>query len=307
VVVYAARMPSPEPPTGAHELAGLLRAAAAAPLRAQLEAIDGLGARLEALYARGRAAWPAFDVSPDAWVRHLARHLAPQVARGLEVLHDDFYLAVALTLGQPAALAEFTTRFRPRLLAQLSRGNDRTVAEEALSHVEERLLVEGRIGQYSGRGSMERFIRAVGANELLNRVRGVRPEQLTDAMVESFVDGARNPELAAVSRDARRTFAHALHAAIQTLEAKERLLLRLHAVEGATIDELGRMFGVHKVTAFRWLEEARLHLRNATRRQLRETHALADRDIESLLGGSFAALDVSLRTLFASTTAAPQR
>jgi RNA polymerase sigma-70 factor, ECF subfamily len=288
-------------------LARLLVSFARPGLRAQLLALVDLEAKLAASFERGHRAWPAVEVTREAWVQHLARHLPPQVERGLELVHPDLHFAVALAQRQPAALAQFAELFRPKLLAQLCRDNARALAEDTLAAVEERLLVGGeggpRIAQYSGRGALERFVRAVAANELLNRVRGVQPEPLTDAMVDSFADQARNPELAAVSRDTRRAFAQALHAAVQGLESRERLVLRLHAVEGATIDELGRMFGVHKVTAFRWLEEARLHLRKATHRRLRDTHALGEVDIESLLGGNLATFDLSLRTLF--TTVAP--
>ncbi|MBL8955915.1 MAG: hypothetical protein JNK82_34390 [Myxococcaceae bacterium] len=289
-------------------LAELLRESAAPALRAQLDAVTGLEAKLDALYERARTVWQPFDVARDVWVRHLARHLAPQVERGLDAVHPDLYFAAALTLRQPAALARFADLYRPKLLAQLSRGNDRALAEDIVAAVEERLLVGGprgaRIADYSGRGSLERFVRAVAANELLNGVRGVHPEPLTDAMVERFADAARNPELAAVSRESRRAFAGALHEALKALAARDRLLLRLHAVEGATISELGLMFEVHKVTAFRWLEEARLRLRNETRRRLRDAYALGEAELDSLLGGSSATLEVSLKSIFTSSVAA---
>lgn len=292
-------------------LAALVASSAPAPVRAQLETVADLEAKLRALYLRGRAAWPELDVAEAVWAHHLARHLPPQVAVGLDALHEDFYLAVAVTSGAPGAVERFCRAFRPKLLTWLTRTNDRPRAEEVVAAVEARLLSEGpeggHLARYSGRGPLERFVRAVAANVLLNQVRGVSPEPLTDAVVESLVEASLSPELASVARDARRTFTEALRAAFETLSPRERLLLRMHAVESATIDDLGRVYGVHKVTAFRWLEEARLRLRNGTRRHLRDAFRLDEAAIDSLLGGSDAMLDVSLKTLFATVEPAARR
>lgn len=287
-------------------LAEMLIATAPRTLAARLDA-DRLGPQLEDRYHQGRAAWPSLEVSRSSWAGHLAKHLAPQVERGLEHLHPDFYFAVALVENQPAALALFVSHFRPKLTALLSRGGAAAVAEDVVATVEARLLTgpDRAITKYSGRGSLERFLSAVVSHQLLNTVRGKRPQTpLTDQLVEQLVTDDAGPELAAVIRDARRVFGDALHSAFRALSSKERLLLRMSIVERTTLEQLGALYGVHKVTAFRWLEEAKLQLKNGTRKVLRDVHALSETEIDSLLGGA-SSLEASLRTMFASVE--PQR
>ena len=65
-----------------------------------------LDAALERLYARGCAAWPAFAVTPEPFVRDLAARVGDR-ARDLASLQaEDVFLAVACALGVPGAMGE---------------------------------------------------------------------------------------------------------------------------------------------------------------------------------------------------------
>src|SRR6185312_12611152 len=49
----------------------------------------------------------------------------------------------------------------------------------------------------------------------------------------------------------------AFEAAVKGLEPRERTMLRFHLVEGMTIDDVARLYQIHRATAARQLEKAR--------------------------------------------------
>lgn len=273
--------------------------------RPALEAIADLEARLERALEAGRAAWPQVALDAKAWVEHLAVHLGDGPERALEALHSDFYLAAALTAGDRVALDLFTRVHLPRLKAVLQRRSPGSgIVDEVLATLEDRLLVSGpngtRIAHYSGRGSLDRFLRAAAVNQLMNKLRTPQADGLSEGLASSLIDVHENPELSVMSRDAREVFAAALQAGFQSLPDRQRLLLKLHTFENATINDLGRMYQVHKVTAFRWLEEAREQLRAATVKHLREHHRVPESELESFIRQLPPSLEASLKTIFRS-------
>src|SRR5262245_3802181 len=92
-------------------------------------ALASLEAQLNALHARGAAAWSGLDLSPEALVRHLTRHLPPDARGGalvLPTLHaEDFFLAAACVEQVPEAVEAFQRDFLsqvPLFVARVMRG-----------------------------------------------------------------------------------------------------------------------------------------------------------------------------------------
>ena len=81
----------------------------------------------------------------------------------------------------------------------------------------------------------------------------------------------------------RREFNASLERALDSLTARQRNLLRQQYIDGLSIDELGRLYGVHRATAARWAQAARLALIDATRQILDERLALTDSEFRSLV------------------------
>jgi RNA polymerase sigma-70 factor (ECF subfamily) len=67
-----------------------------------------------------------------------------------------------------------------------------------------------------------------------------------------------------------------------------------------TVDILGRLHGVHRATAARWVEAARASVVRAVRRHLRGTLGLGASELDSIVGLVKSGLDVSLTRLLAS-------
>jgi hypothetical protein len=92
----------------------------------------------------------------------------------------------------------------------------------------------------------------------------------------------------------RDSFQRALKHAIHALPARERNLLRLQLVGRCSIDQLGRMYLVHRATAARWLENARNRVFESVRQQMKLEHHLSDGEFDSIARGVRSQLDLSI-------------
>ena len=95
----------------------------------------------------------------------------------------------------------------------------------------------------------------------------------------------------------RREFRDAFQEAAASLEPRERTLLRYSVVDGLTVDDLGRLFQVHRASAARWVADARDKLTSRTRSSLARRLGVRVRDQESILRLVQSQLDLSLRSI----------
>jgi RNA polymerase sigma-70 factor (ECF subfamily) len=219
---------------------------------------------LAALLGEIAERWPSLAVDPP----ELAAAL---VARGLSADHPlapDLALALALARHDRVALAVFDREVTPALRAALTRfdrGPD--FIDEALQRTRVKLLVVGegapRILDYAGRGSLKAWITVVAVREALLLLRATAREVPgdDDLMRVAFTE----PVLARAREAHKRELSASFRAALESLDPRERNLLRLCFVEGVGTEELARLFRVHRTTAFRWLRDARSKVLARTR------------------------------------------
>jgi RNA polymerase sigma-70 factor (ECF subfamily) len=96
-------------------------------------------------------------------------------------------------------------------------------------------------------------------------------------------------------QNSREQFRAAFGEAVASLTARERTLLRQHYVDRLGPGELGPLYGVHRTTALRWLEDASATLVRATRRLLSSRLRASPDDVDSLMRALGSQLDLSLR------------
>lgn len=125
-----------------------------------------------------------------------------------------------------------------------------------------------------------------------------RQDPLEDhaALASLAPDG--DPELAAIQAQHRAL----IKAALAGLAPRQRSVLRMHLVEGLTIDQIGRAHDVHRATAARWLEHVRDELRVATLRGLRARLGGDADAVASLVRVLDSRLQVSFQRLLATTS-----
>jgi hypothetical protein len=107
----------------------------------------------------------------------------------------------------------------------------------------------------------------------------------SDLAARSLLDGTfEDAELEALKRRWAAEFKEAFAEAVASLTSKQRNVLRYHAIDQLTIDQIGSLHGVHRVTAFRWVEQARAAILVATRAALKARLDLSESEPGSVLG-----------------------
>jgi RNA polymerase sigma-70 factor (ECF subfamily) len=267
--------------------------AAPASLRDGLATIPDLARLVWALVAEGRAAWPEVAIDPDRAVRFAAARLESEseAADALAALRAaDLYLACACADGDRAALAAFDRHYMREVdiaLARMRMPAARVADVKQL--VRQRLFVgdgvPGKIVEYGGRGDLRRWVRSVAVRTCLNDLRKGKHEVLTDddQLIAQQAMPGDDPELAYMKRTYAREFQTAFAEALAAQGAREQTLLRYHHVDGLNIDEIGAIYRVHRVTAFRWLEKAKEKLVAATLALLRTRLNVTPQELDSVL------------------------
>jgi RNA polymerase sigma-70 factor (ECF subfamily) len=272
--------------------------AAPVAVRPVLEAIADLDRRLWTLVAEGRAAWPELAVVAKDVVEFVARQVTPDLAdAALDGLRPaDLYLACACARSLPGALAAFDREYMREVdiaLARMRVGPPRLADVKQL--VRQRLFVgggtagaptsAGKISEYAGRGDLRRWVRSVAVRTCLNEMRKGKREILVDDdhLIAQHAISADDPEVEYMKRTYSNEFKASFSEALGALGPREQTLLRYHHVDGLNIDEIGAIYRVHRVTAFRWLEKAKEQLVRSTLELLRSKLKLDAGELDSVL------------------------
>ena len=271
--------------------------AAPAAMRPVLDAIPDLDRRLWAIVAEGRAAWPAFAVDARDVVEFIARQATAELAdAALDGLRPaDLYLACACARQVPGAIAAFDRDYMREVDVALTRmriGPPRLHDVKQL--VRQRLFVgggtagqlaAGKIAEYGGRGDLRRWVRSVAVRTCLNELRKGRREILVDdeQLIAQHAIAPDDPEIEYMKRTYAHEFRAAFGEALAQLGARDQTLLRYHHVDGLNIDEIGAIYRIHRVTAFRWIEKAKELLARSTLEILRGRLQLPASELDSVL------------------------
>lgn len=259
-------------------------------LLAQLFASRAYGASDEAMFAWLAAALGASD-DPTGLVASLHA--------------DDAWLAVAAAEGHHEAMARVDTLVHQSAASAAARtrlSTDET--DELRQRVREKLLVADASGrpkilQYAGRAPLSAWIRVVAVREALTARRRTRPETDADPFETLAEAGAvgHDPALDLLRARFDGPFRAAFERAVLSLEASERNVLRLHLLDGLSIDEIGGLFQVHRATAARWIARSREAIAQRTRAALVDSLQISATEVDSLIGVMLSRIDVSIARL----------
>ena len=224
-----------------------------------------------------RAALPELDVDVRPFAAYVAERGAessPHVA--------DLYLAFACAEGQPAALRELDARYS-QTIDRAMRGLDARALEDARQLLRQRLFAGAapKITSYSGRGPLQGWLRVV-AGRLRLELAGQKEAIAEDWAVAALAAAGDDPEIAYLKARYRADYKQALADAFAELPDRERTLLAQYHVDGLSIDELGALYGVHRVTASRWVLKAQDQLRQRVLRLLGDRLGLSAEALRSV-------------------------
>ena len=210
---------------------------------------------------------------------------------------DELALARACAAGHNSAWEVFLTRFREKLYQSALRiaredSAARELADTLYADLYGTNLRDGqrvsKLASYTGRGSLEGWLRTVLAQEYVNRYR--RTKRLV-SLEEESEEGMQFPSSepqAAVHADARLT--QATDEALALLPAEDRTILAAYYLDGRTLAEIARMLRVHESTISRKVDKlakslrkqilAGLTRRGMSRRQAEEALEIDVRDLQ---------------------------
>jgi len=252
---------------------------------------------------------PPSPLAPERLVAYLAERLTatgagPAALGRLQLA--DLHLACACADGNVAAHALFEERFLgvARMRACL-RHIDAAPAlvDEVRQLLRVRLLlgeppVPPRITQYSGLGTLASWVGIAAQRAALNLLRGEQTRaRVNREVVADALPAAGDPELDYLKARYRGEFREAIGAAVATLTARDRLLLRLHLVDQLSHERIAVMYQVHQSTVTRWIGGAREAIVRETRRALQARLRVDSADLESLVALVGSRLDLSLTRL----------
>jgi RNA polymerase sigma-70 factor (ECF subfamily) len=210
-------------------------------------------------------------------LQEIAAKYLPRDARRAEVVEfltnlrvEELALAHSCARGNEAAWEVFLNRYREKLYnaaysiaAEDSAARD--LADSLYADLYGTRTADGRrvskLNSFTGRGSLEGWLRAVLAQEYVNRYRRqqrlVSLEERTEAGVQFQ---AEEPDPAQVL-DSR--LEEATDQALASLAAEDKFILAGYYLDGRTLAEIARLLGVHESTVSRKLEKITASIRKA--------------------------------------------
>jgi RNA polymerase sigma-70 factor (ECF subfamily) len=256
---------------------------------------------LDEFLVAASAPWPRWAGVDDAAFVRFVDELRARDGTPLEALHaSDLWLAFHAGRGiSPAVGALEASCFGDLAGLLRGRGADGPQADEILQRLRHHLLVaepgaKPRIMTYAGRGELRAWVRVAAVRAWLNAKReSARHEPLHDDDV-LVTEATSDLELELLKGKYRELFRRVFLEAVEGLAPATRLLLKLHYLDRLSMDEVGKVLGVHRLTVLRRLERARQELSEGTKERLEAELRLAPPDVESLLRLIQSRLDVSL-------------
>jgi RNA polymerase sigma-70 factor, ECF subfamily len=267
---------------------------------------------LRRLLDEGRHAWPTLDLSPEAFLRHLAsRHVTDEPLADLRAA--DLYLACACAERVRGAIEAFERAHMSRVGVLLARMRPSAAfVDDVRQTLREKLFVgkdgaRPKIAEYTGRGALESWVRVIALRAAIDLRRqgaeavdegGAKPDDGRPPSAELEVD----PELDYIKKRYRRDFNKAIRQAVTALTKEQRELLQLHFVDGLTLDQLAATLGVHRATVARRIAAARKAIVDEAHRLLRAWLRASESELDSLAGVMKSQIDLTLAGLLKGTS-----
>jgi RNA polymerase sigma-70 factor (ECF subfamily) len=210
---------------------------------------------------------------------------------------DELALARACAAGNNSAWEIFLTRFREKLYLSALRiaredSAARDLADTLYADLYGTTTREGqrvsKLASYTGRGSLEGWLRTVLAQEYVNRYRRTKRLVSLDEESEEGIQFRAPESEPATPADARLT--QATDEALALLPSEDRTILSAYYLDGRTLAEIARMLGVHESTISRKIDKLAKSLRKQilialthrgmSRRQAEEALEIDVRDLQ---------------------------
>jgi RNA polymerase sigma-70 factor (ECF subfamily) len=272
-----------------------------------------VSARGATLYERSRAAAFSIDQAEFvAWLTAIAHKYLPSGVSQEEVEEllgtlrvEDLALARACAAGHERAWEQFMARFRELLYdSAIGIAREASQAKDLADSIYADLYgMNERDGQrlskltyYTGRGSLEGWLRTVVAQEFVNRYRSAKRLVSLDEEEEEGSQFAAPVPAAAPTVDSRVDAA--IDLSLAALDSESCTILAAYYLDGRKLAEIGRMLGFHEATASRKLDRITKALRKSIRENLLKS-GMSKRQVEEALESDVRDLNVNVQRALA--------
>jgi len=285
-------------------------------------ATDSRALNVAALSVRTNAALQKYLLrdAPDA--------TTSQVNEFFDALHaDDLCLIAACERGDEAAWRELIEKYGAMVRA-VARGV--SASEDKAEDLAQSIWAElhglrlredgkarGKLGYYSGRGSLGGWLQAIVRQLAVDAHR--KESKLVQTETDSDFDtlardngnashanilrSLPDPEQAFAERESSKTLEQAFAHAIDELAAEDRLLVKLYYFDQLSLREAGALLCVHEATASRRLTRLHKELRARVEAILTKEHGWSQREATRALKDASAHLEIDLESLLRNKTA----
>lgn len=243
-----------------------------------------------AAWEDARRQWPSLEVTETSFTARLAAVLesaSPSPTTIEAIRPTEQMLVVACLERRPGAIVAFE-RYAFGLVPSVAhRFASVLTADELLQRVRAKVLTPAPeepplLARFSGVTSLERWIRIVAVRLGLDAARSsqrrhTRERTLPDALPQ------RDPEFYWMRQLYTQNFERILCECLVALPVRDRNLLKAQIVHGMSLDEMARVWSVHRATVARWLRAARLGLLGSVRTGLQVQAGLSESEVDSVL------------------------
>jgi RNA polymerase sigma-70 factor, ECF subfamily len=265
-----------------------------------------LRARLDQVMTSALARWPGIQIDERALAVELAARWTPETVPADRYepprFAEELVLAQACLSGDLAATRYFHSEMFDRVDRVLAKlGVNPSDVDDLKQEVRAKLLVgergEAKLALYHGTGPLAHWVASVAGRVALS---SLRRRKVVEVLGEDdLLDSSDDPQLSTLKAQHHVEFKHAFQDAVIALEPRDRAILRALIVDDRSVNEIAAVYGIHRVTASRWIAEIRHNLLAGTKKRLRQTLGLDALGLESAIRLIDTNMDLSLYRLLA--------
>lgn len=173
---------------------------------------------------------------------------------------------------------------------------------------------KSKLAYYSGRGSLAGWLRAVVSQLAVDQYRKVskfvqieEDREFENLAAEAagnndhhFTSHVVNPEDELTESLGQADVTEALAAAVASLDAEDRLIMKLYYFDDLKLKDIAATFGYHEATASRKLTRVQADIRKGVEKELKNKHGWTDSEVRKYLSDTAAGLGLNLEAMFAA-------
>jgi RNA polymerase sigma-70 factor (ECF subfamily) len=241
-----------------------------------------------------------------------------------EIHSDDLCLIVACEKGDEKAWEDLVANFDSVVKSAARRiSSNNEDAEDLASSIWAELYglrqdadgnKKSKLAYYSGRGSLAGWLRAVVSQLAVDQFRkqskyvqieetrefeNLAEESSNHSGNNNLVHHEQSPEELLSEKQSTTDVSAALRTAIDSLEAEDKLILKLYYFDDLKLKDIAATFGYHEATASRKLVRIQTEVRKCVEKELKKHHGWSDGEVKKYLSDAASKLGVSLEKMLA--------